>query len=206
MSAQQRLRLSYANVMSTLAVFIALGGSAYAARINGAALKNRSVAGVKLKPNSLGPIEIRESRLRRVPRAKTADRVGDDLTAPDIRAMLSSLRLRCPSDTLAISDICLESVPRPAAPYGSAVLTCGNYGIVHGLGRRLPTHGELTAGLTEFRLAAGGELTSEVYPSSTYPGRLDALWVAGRSGEVVGLAPDVAVGAKQYRCVADPIQ
>ena len=41
-----RSRLTYANVMSTLAVFIALGGSSYAAvSLNGRDLKHRSVPG-----------------------------------------------------------------------------------------------------------------------------------------------------------------
>src|SRR4051812_40719825 len=42
-------RLTYANVMSTVAVFIALGGSSYAAvRISGSSIRNHSIAGKKL--------------------------------------------------------------------------------------------------------------------------------------------------------------
>src|SRR5215212_8718892 len=68
-----RKRLTYANVMSSLAVFIALGGSSYAAyTINGASIKNRSISGKKLRHNTLTGVQIKESRLRRVPRAKTA--------------------------------------------------------------------------------------------------------------------------------------
>ena len=70
-----RRRLTYANVMSTLAVFIALGGSSYAAwTISGGDLKNRSIAGKKLKRNTLTGKQVRESRLSRVPRARNADR------------------------------------------------------------------------------------------------------------------------------------
>lgn len=62
-----RLRLRYADVMSTIAVFLALGGSAYAvARIDGSELKNRSVPGEKIQRNALGGREISERRLRRV--------------------------------------------------------------------------------------------------------------------------------------------
>ena len=43
-----RKRLTYANVMSTLAVFIALGGSSYAAlEISGSSIKNRSIPAKK---------------------------------------------------------------------------------------------------------------------------------------------------------------
>ena len=46
--------LTYSNVMATLAVFIALGGSSYAAlTISGSDIKNRSIAGKKLRKNTL---------------------------------------------------------------------------------------------------------------------------------------------------------
>src|SRR4051812_28830645 len=87
-----RARLTYANGMATLAVFIALGGSSYAAlTINGAAIKNRTITGTKLRPNTLTGGQIRESRLARVPRARRADTVGG-LSAQD-------LLVKCPPDT-----------------------------------------------------------------------------------------------------------
>jgi hypothetical protein len=67
-------RFSYANVMSTVAVFLAIGGGALAAStINGKNLKNKSVQGKKLKNNTLTGKQIKESKLGKVPRAKTAD-------------------------------------------------------------------------------------------------------------------------------------
>ena len=72
-----RRRLTYANVMSTLAVFIALGGSSYAAvTINGSSIKNHTIRGAKLHRNTLTGAQINESRLARVPHAKTADRLS----------------------------------------------------------------------------------------------------------------------------------
>src|SRR5947208_856882 len=59
--------------MATVAVFIALGGSTYAAAtISGRQLKNRSVAGSKLKKNSVTGKEVKESKLGKVPSASTA--------------------------------------------------------------------------------------------------------------------------------------
>jgi hypothetical protein len=59
------------------ALFVALGGTAYAAAtINGADLKNRSVAGIKLKQNGAGPKEVNEGALGKVPNAKHADQAG----------------------------------------------------------------------------------------------------------------------------------
>ena len=92
-----RHRLTYANVMSTLAVFIALGGSSYAAlTISGSSIKNRSVPAKKLKRNSITGKEVRESRLY-VARARRADRLGG-FTA-------DQLRVRCPSDTFPIAGV-----------------------------------------------------------------------------------------------------
>lgn len=192
-----RSRLTYANVTSTLALFIALGGSSYAAlTINGETIKNRSISAKKLRPNTLTGVQIKESRLGRVPRAKTADTV-DGINAAD-------LKIRCPSDTFPTADVCVERTPRPAAPYGSAVLTCMGVSTPAGPGRRLPTHGELRAALTAVQLAPGGELTSNVYPSSARPGELDVLYVTDQVG-AVAVAPDRDAGSRAYRCVTDPL-
>ena len=192
-----RQRLTYANVMSTLAVFIALGGSSYAAlTISGSDIKKRSIAGTKLKRNTVTGREIRESRLRRVPRARSASRLGG-LTAAD-------LKIRCPGDTFPVADVCVERTPRPASSYGSAVLQCAQVGTPAGPGRRLPAHGELRAALAAVQLAAGGELTSNVYPSSSDPGRLDVLYVTDQVGSVA-VTPDTAAGSRAFRCVTDPL-
>jgi hypothetical protein len=192
-----RQRLTYANVMSTLAVFIALGGSSYAAlTISGSDIQNRSIPAKKLKRNSITGREVRESRLSRVPRARRADRLGGFTAA--------QLRVRCPSDTFPIADVCVERTPRAPSSYGSAVLDCLQVGTPAGPGRRLPTHGELRAALGAVTLAPGGELTSNVYPSSTDPGRLNVLFITDQVGSVA-LTPDTDAGSKSYRCVTDPL-
>jgi hypothetical protein len=192
-----RRRLTYANVMATLAVFIALGGSSYAAvKISGTNIRNGSIAAKKLKRNSLTGREVRESRLGRVPHAAAADRVGD-LTADEVR-------LRCPDDTFATAGVCVERTAHPAAAYASAVLECRHAGGPASAGRRLPTHGELRAALAAVTLAQGGELTSNVYPSSANPGRVDVLVVIDQIGGVTTV-PDTIDGSRQYRCVTDPI-
>lgn len=70
-------RPSPALVISLLALFVALGGTGYAAlKINGKNIINRSVPGSKLKKNSLGGAEIREGKLAKVRRARRADRAA----------------------------------------------------------------------------------------------------------------------------------
>jgi hypothetical protein len=73
MLARVRHRLSYANVVATLALFVALGGTGYAAsQLTGRDIKNRSISRVDVKKNTLTGTEINESKLKQVPRAKTA--------------------------------------------------------------------------------------------------------------------------------------
>jgi hypothetical protein len=57
-----RNRLSYANVMATLAVFVALGGSSYAAiKVTGKNVTNGSLTGADIKKHSVQLNRLRES-------------------------------------------------------------------------------------------------------------------------------------------------
>jgi hypothetical protein len=78
----RRLRssLSYANVMATLAVFVALGGSGYAAvEITGRDVRNNSLSGADIRNNSLTGADIRNKSLT------GADIRNNSLTSADIR-------------------------------------------------------------------------------------------------------------------------
>jgi hypothetical protein len=59
-----RQRLSYANVVATLALFVALGGSATAALvITGKNVKNGSLTGSDLKNGSVGSVDVKDNTL-----------------------------------------------------------------------------------------------------------------------------------------------
>jgi hypothetical protein len=199
-----RQRLTYANVMATLAVFVALGGSSYAAlqidssdiannSVRGLDVRNRTLSDRDIKRNGLTGRSIRESRLGRVPRAREADRLGG-LSAAD-------LLLTCPDGTFLISDVCVETTPRPAVNYLAAVTACATAEPTRSPGRRLPTYGELQTALGGVELASGGEFTADVYPSSARPGDVDALVVTTQGGGIEVVASNVA---KAFRCVTDP--
>jgi hypothetical protein len=194
-----RRHLTYANVMATLAVFIALGGSSYAAlSITGRDVKDRSLTHRDLKRNTLGGSRIKESRLGKVRRARNADRLNG----------LSAARLlvRCPEATVPVSDVCVEAAARAPAPYRTAVVICEGVNRPETPGRRLPSHDELMTAIGDsgITLAPGGELTRNVYPSASDPGRLDVLFITDPVGNV-GVTSDTAAGAKSFRCVADPL-
>ena len=175
-----RPRLTYANVMSTIAVFVALGGSSYAAvSLNGKNIKYRSVSASKIKRNTLTNLEIRESRLGTVPKASVAEiaESADSLTERGADALL-----RCPDGMVPAAGTCIDVEPRGRAAYGGALLACSDATTTH-LERRLPTHGELVVAFTQSNVVnfRGPELTSDVYPSATAPGKLDVLFLDGPS-------------------------
>jgi hypothetical protein len=84
-----RPKLSYANVMATIAVFIALGGASYAAlkmpkngvgakqlkmnAVTTAKVKNEAITAAKVKKGTLTGTQINLSTLGTVPNAQTAD-------------------------------------------------------------------------------------------------------------------------------------
>jgi hypothetical protein len=70
-----RNRLSYANVVSTLALVFALGtGGAWAAtQIHGNLIKKNTITGSKIKKTTITHREINEKKLKAVPRALLAD-------------------------------------------------------------------------------------------------------------------------------------
>jgi hypothetical protein len=197
-----RRRLTYANVMATVAVFIALGGSSYAInQISGSQLKNNSVVGKKLKRNTLGGTRIKESRLGRVPRARRADRLGG-LNA-------GQLRQRCPAGTVHSSGACVERAARAPATYSLAADICQREafrGFSEGAGR-LPTWIELYRTVNrggDPAVTAPGELTAEV--ADVRPDGIVMAVVLTDAGGRSTLVPDSGMdgGARPYRCAMDP--
>jgi hypothetical protein len=185
--------------MATLAVFIALGGSSFAAlTITGRDVVNGSLTSRDLQRDALGGGRIKESRLGKVRRSRNADRLNGVTAA--------TLLVRCPEGTRPVSDVCIELASRAPAPYRSAAVVCEGTDRSGGAGRRLPSHDELMTALGDFgiALAPNGELTRDVYPSNSDPGRLNVLYIIDNVGNVA-LTPDTAAGAKAFRCVADPL-
>jgi hypothetical protein len=186
-----RRRLTFANVVSLAALFVALGGTTYAGiQIHGSQIANRSISGSKIKRNALGRTTIKESRLGKVPRARRADRLGGHTAA--------FFRLQCPNGTIPVSGVCIEARARARIAYGIARSECG------AINRRLPTYEELSnlVSGSAFSVAPGGELTSSVLPP-TGPWTIDVITVTGEAGES-SRTSDTAGGAKAFRCVAYP--
>ena len=136
-----RSKLTYANVMATIAVFIALGGASYAATqlpknsVGAKQIKKNSVTGAKVKGNSLTGAKIKESTLAIVPSAANAQTLGG-LSAAQLT---EGSKVRCPSGTRLAAGVCFESATREATTLSAALGACGRDNL------RLPLQSELIA-------------------------------------------------------------
>jgi len=125
-SKQVRKRLTYANVMSSVAVFLVLGGaSAMAAgqlgknsvgsrQINAKSittgkLANNAVNGAKVANGSLSGEDINLNALGTVPSAASAGSAGNANTVGGHSAS-------CPANTTLVRGVCFDTTSNPEAP------------------------------------------------------------------------------------------
>lgn len=208
-------RPSPATAIACLALFVALGGTGYAAivlpknsvgpkqirtggvtskdvrnnTIRSIDVRNRNLRGRDIRPNSLRGRQIDESTLAPVPQAANADTLGG-LSA-------SQLKVRCPAGTVAASATCIETSARSPESFGQANATCAL------LNRRLPTYAELKGFLSfTHPVAAGGELTANVGESATTPGDLVAVVILNIGGSQVEFVDATGPTERAFRCTA----
>jgi hypothetical protein len=191
-----RPRISYANVVSTLALVLALGGVSYAAvKINGKNIKDRTVTAKKIKKNSLGGNEINEAKLAKVPAASLADNATHATDANTVGGQAAtSFKLSCPQDmTLAIGQ-CFETSLRAADTWSNANKICG------AAGRRLPT-------LSELESARNNNVTVGV-PPNNYEMSGSNVYEAG--DKYYGIDPsgnlirEPLTNLRPFRCIQNP--
>jgi hypothetical protein len=201
-----RRHISYANVVATLALFVAVGGSSYAAlQIGSRDILNNSVRSVDVRNNSIRSKDVRDRALRQ--RDVGLDALGGGVIkesrlgrVPD-SALLEGrpafeYRVRCPSTTLAKAGVCVESAARPAVPFTSAIGTCSDDG------RQLPNYTVLArTGQENGPLSPTPEWTSSVYERGP-GGGLWVVLVTSNGGEDFGSA--LTPMPRPFRCVAFP--
>jgi hypothetical protein len=192
-------KLTYANVIATLALFLSLGGASYAALTVGSRqirnnsvrtqdlrnndvrsrdVRNRTIVGRDVLSNSLGGLQINEATLGRVP----------DASRLEGRAA-SSFTVGCPPGTVSHAGGCFETSARAAQTFTAAARTCGL------ANRRLPLWSELESLRQEPNMTlANDEITANTYDS-------------GASNVYVGIddggshAEHSLTTANQFRCV-----
>lgn len=199
-----RRHIKFANVTSLLALFVALGGTSYGLAtgaigsreisdggVTGRDIRNRTITNRDIRRNGLGGTSVKESRLGTVPRARNAFRVGGRTAA--------QLRVACPSGTRVVADACVEETTRASQPYAGAE------GLCRGGFRRLASYEEVNGvvAFSDIALSPEGELTANVFPSSSDPQRVNVLVVTNEAGAVT-VVPDTNEGSRPFRCALDP--
>ena len=183
-------RLTYANMMATVAVFIALGGSAYAAsKINGKTIKVKSIPGNRLKPNTVTGTQVNESTLAQVPSAAQANTATSAASAANATTV-NGHSAECKAGTQPFAGSCWESAPRPAATQPAAAAACT------GLGGTLPSASDLVSFSKVATLSAGDEWTEEI--DTVTAENVFTVITVSPEGKVNLDAPS---DTKQYRCV-----
>lgn len=170
-----RKRLTYANVMSSLAVFLVLGGAtAFAATKIGAneikansiktgkivkeavtagKIKNSAVNSAKIRDGSVSEIDLLNEAVGNLKIKNGAVNVAK--LAP------GTLNPVCPSGTVSLAGLCIEAAARPAAPYVSAVETCT------AIGRELPRATELIGFTKKVQVIPAQEWTGDLFNAVT---------------------------------------
>ncbi len=179
-----RTHLTYANVMATVAVFIALGGTALAATI---ITKNSQVG--------RGTISGHHP-----PKGDHPNIIGGSLSGADLsRQLKGSLRLHCPSDMRRARDLCFEDSVRTDASLEDALKTCAR------ARRRLPTLAELAVVFEKSGAPQPNQWVATQWTQSNPYGL-----GGGQLGEdssrrfIYGVGGATPSYKSPYRCVASP--
>jgi hypothetical protein len=123
-----RHRLTYANVMSSIAVFLVLGGAAFAAvqlpknSVGTKQLKKKAVTTAKIKDDAVTGAKANEATFGQVPsaasatnasHASSADKATDATNATNAlnANTVGGHSASCPANTILIRGLCFDSTP-----------------------------------------------------------------------------------------------
>ena len=195
-----RRKLSYANVMATVAVFAALGGGAYAAKLGKGSVGPKQIKAKAVKTGKLADGSVTAPKLAAgaVVSGKIAQgTIGVSDTNP-------SLHQICPAATSYITGACIDQQPSAANNWGEAFIVCVDRG------GRLPTAAELLL----YRVQPGVTLQSpsewavdqsQIDPDDGTAGNLETrVAVVDEGGGGVQIVSSGAAD-RQYRCVFNPV-
>ena len=126
-----RGRVTSAHVISLFALFVALGGSVYAAsHISGKTIKKSSLPGNRIKRSSVTGRQVKESSLAEVPKATVANAAystfHDDLIAlPDSPAPIATLSIPKAGSFVIIAKLEAFDSSLSNSPADACTLTAG---------------------------------------------------------------------------------
>ena len=173
-------RLTYANVVATLALFLALGGTAAAAVL---ITSNSQVAANTIS----GHVP---------PAGKHANLIGGSVNGVDLAPVTkAALELHCRAGLQLGGNLCFDRSPRTAATWKTALATCALANL------RLPSVGELSLIFNSTAASQASQWTDEVYFDGT---SFQASMVSQSSSRVIEIATTSLAGMASFRCVTTP--
>ena len=169
--------LTFANVISVIALFVALGGTALASVI---ITSNSQVA-----KNTISG--------HHSPSGRHPNIIGGSVNRTDLSTRLKeSLKLHCPSGLQQAADICFETSPRGADTFLNALTTCVR------AQRRLPSDAELAL-VFDHSGARQSDQWVDTHVLDASGGRAFAL--SENSSRDISLRGGSADLQREYRCV-----
>jgi hypothetical protein len=180
MTGRLSKHLSYANVTATLALFIAMGGTAAASVIvhSNSDIARKTVSG------------------HEPPAGSHANLIAGSVNATDLAPDLTaSLQLHCPTGLQHGSDICFDPEARSAKLHENALATCQN------LGQRLPSLAELAEIFDHTGAPQDDEWTDEIFENGD---NIEATTVGDNPGRVLDINFASVFTDVAFRCVVGP--
>lgn len=168
-------RLTYANVMATIAVFVALGGSAFAAAT---VVKKNSVSSKSVKNGTLKGVDVAKDTL-----------TGDNINEGTLKVAVPTLP-SCPTGTTKVAGLCIESTERAAQGLDGAMTTCAQ------ANRYLPSVAQLRTLHVQAGVSVAGEQASDLGQDTNHSA------LGTDSG--LAISTDTSF-ARPFRCATDPI-
>ena len=216
MLGRLRRHLTYSNVVSTLCLFLVLGGVGYAAStvkknsvtsksvkdgsLTGADLKDGGLTGSDVKNDSLTGEDVVESSLKAVPSAQHADSAAtaDRASTAD---SVNGKTIGCPNGTTAFMGACMENATTPTEPPDDWILASQDCAI---RGGRLPTASELQVWVTEHPFPTSGDPGEFEWSSDTStPGVVTTATLVYNGPNMADEAITSIIGPS--RCMLPPV-
>jgi hypothetical protein len=180
MTGRIRKHLTYANVTASLALFLAMGGTAAASVIvhSNSEIARKTVSGHEPPPG------------------KHANLIAGSVNAKDLSPDLtSSFQLHCPADMQQAADICFEPSARASTPFVTALQTCQS------LRRRLPTVAEMAEIFDHTGAPQLSEWTDSVFIQST---AAYATVMSDEASRAIDINYAAFTTGIPFRCVVGP--
>jgi hypothetical protein len=182
MSGRSTRRFTYANVMSTIALVVALGGTAAATTTVIVKSNNQVAAGTIAGHHP--------------PAGDHANLIPGSVAGLDLSPVVkSSLTMHCPAGLQAGFDLCFETSTRTPAAFATALSTCSLAGL------RLPTIGELAEVYDNTAASQPAQWTDDYYFDGSQT-RTVAL-ADDNLRKILFVSVTFGVAAP-YRCVVTP--